>query len=281
MTTERRVDVAGIELAVVEAGAGGEPLMLVHGWTGSKEDFGDWMEAFADAGFHVVAPDTRGHGSSAKPESESDYSFEIYAGDVLGLASALGWDRFALLGHSMGGMIAQVAALRAPERLTSLVLMDTHHGAIEVDRAGVELAAEAARTMGTSAIADLMAAATEPGPLETEAYRRVCAERPGFFEWGIENTRRTATAMFAGMLVEMINAESRLDALSSLDVPCLVLVGDQDVPFIAASEALAAAIPGATYVVLPDGGHSPQFEAPEAWWAAMSSFLAPLTSTAR
>ena len=59
---ERRIGVAtGIELAVLEAGAGGRPLLLVHGFTGAKEDFADHLDELAAAGgWHVVAPDLRG-----------------------------------------------------------------------------------------------------------------------------------------------------------------------------------------------------------------------------
>lgn len=270
------MQVADGEFAVAESGAGGRPLLLVHGWTGSKEDFGDWMEPLAELGHHVVAPDHRGHGASHKPDSEDRYSLDIMAADMFGLADQLGWDRFVLLGHSMGGMVAQKMALADAARLSGLVLMDTHHGPLDVDRAEVELGVETARTHGTGVIADIMAAATEPGPLDTEAYRRVCAERPGHFERGIEMTRASSSAMFAAMLLEMMSAPTRLPQLESLDVPTLVMVGDQDLPFIAASEALAAAIPGARYELLADAGHSPQFEAPDAWWSVMASFLASL-----
>jgi pimeloyl-ACP methyl ester carboxylesterase len=272
----RAVEVGGAEYAIAEAGAGGRPLLLVHGWTGSKEDFADWVGPLAELGFHVVAPDQRGHGASTKPEGEDDYTLEIFASDLLLLADQLGWDRFVLLGHSMGGMVAQMLALRAGDRLDGLILMDTHHGPIEVDPEVVHLGVAAARTMGTGAIADMMASATEPGPLDTEAFQRVCAERPGHFEWGIEKTRNSSAAMFAAMLAEMAVTPDRLEALASLSMPTLVLVGDQDAPFIDASEAMAGAIPSARLDVLPDGGHSPQFESPDAWWGAMSSFLSSL-----
>jgi len=265
VTDRRRIEVGAIELAIAEAGVGGHPLMLVHGWTGAKEDFADWMEPLAERHFHVVAPDNRGHGGSSKPSAESDYSFETFADDVVALADALEWDRFVLLGHSMGGMVAQVVALRQPKRLRGLVLMDTHHGAIDVDPGIVAAGIDMARTNGIDAIADLMAVATEPGPLDSEAYRRVCAERPGHFQSGIDKTRRSSAAMSS--------SPSRLDALSTLDVPTLVIVGEQDEPFVGASEQLAAAIPQARYELLADGGHSPQFEAPEAWWKAMTTFL--------
>jgi pimeloyl-ACP methyl ester carboxylesterase len=54
----------------------------------------------------------------------------------------------------------------------------------------------------------------------------------------------------------------------------MVMVGDQDVPFIGPSERMAAAIPGAVLAVIPDAGHCPQFENPEQWWVALSTFLA-------
>src|SRR5690349_20456829 len=118
------------KLAYTEAGAGGRPFLLVHGFTGAKEDFTEWLDRLADLGWHAVANDNRGHGASAKPEGEAGYSFELLADDVLGLADALwGSDTpFVLLGHSMGGMAAQFVALRAPQRVAALVLMDTLHG---------------------------------------------------------------------------------------------------------------------------------------------------------
>lgn len=278
MVTHRSIDIGGIDLVVSESGVGGHPLMLVHGWTGARQDFADWMDPLADLGFHVVAPDNRGHGDSAKPISEDDYSLAIMAGDVVDLADALCWDSFVLLGHSMGGMVAQKVALALPGRLTGLILMDTHHGPVDVAPSIVEAGVEAARHRGTGAIADMMAAATEPGPLDTEAYRRVCAERPGHFEYGIGNTRRSSPAMFAAMLAEMAGTPSRLEDLAFLEVPTLVLVGEQDTAFLDAAYRLAESIPGAQLEVLPDGGHSPQFEAPEAWWKAMSGFVGSLHS---
>src|SRR3954469_7144761 len=114
----------GIHLNVAEAGRGGRPFLLVHGFTGAKEDFTEWLERLANQGWHAVANDNRGHGASSKPDDTGRYSFDALADDVLALADAL-WGRgahFVLLGHSMGGMVAQVVALRAPERLAALVL---------------------------------------------------------------------------------------------------------------------------------------------------------------
>src|ERR1700752_4483323 len=117
--TERRVAVGDIHLSIAEAGAGQSPLMLVHGFTGAKEDFTEWLDRLAAAGWHAVAPDNRGHGGGEKPADESHSSFALLAGDVLELADELwgGEASFVLLGHSMGGAVAQTLAVRAPQRV--------------------------------------------------------------------------------------------------------------------------------------------------------------------
>ena len=66
---ERTIDLIGhggpVSLAVAEAGAGGRSLLLLHGFTGAKEDFTEWLDPLAELGWHVVAPDQRGHGESS------------------------------------------------------------------------------------------------------------------------------------------------------------------------------------------------------------------------
>lgn len=258
------------ELAVAEAGEGGRPLLLVHGFTGAKEDFTDWLAPFAARGWHAVAVDLRGHGASVKPADESAYSLALFADDLVALADALGWPRFTLLGHSMGGMAAQLVAVRHGERLDGLVLMDSTHGPVEgVDPAQAELAVTLARSGGTGAIADVTAG--YDGPLTTAADRRARRERPGYAEFGEAKLRACSGAMYAAMVRQLLHQEDRRAALGRVAVPTLVIAGEED-PLLEPSRRLAAAIPGAELVVVPGGGHSPQFEAPEAWWAAVAAF---------
>src|SRR6266508_3822678 len=94
----RTVTVGDVELNLAEAGVGGRPFLLLHGFTGAKEDFTDYVDRLAEQGWHVVAPDHRGHGDSAKPDDEAAYGFSVFASDALGLADALGWDQFVVLG---------------------------------------------------------------------------------------------------------------------------------------------------------------------------------------
>ncbi len=270
----RTVDVGGIELSMAEAGAGQHPILILHGFAGAKEDFTDWLDPLAGLGWHAVAPDHRGHGSSAKPGSEDAYSFEILADDALGLADALGWPRFSLLGHSMGGMVAQYVACRSPGRLDGLVLMDTDHGPIRaLDPQAVEAAVSIVRSRGIDALADL--AAGHESPLETPAHRRVIEERPGYAAFGDRKLRATSPALYAAMAPVFLGTDDRLDRLRSLpsSLPTLVMVGEQDGPLVGPSQRMAEAIPGGRLAVIPDAGHSPQFENPGAWWGVLSPFL--------
>jgi 3-oxoadipate enol-lactonase len=277
---ERKVEVDGhggsVSLALAEAGEGGRPLLLVHGFTGAKEDFTEWLDALAELGWHAVAPDQRGHGASHQPADEADYSFEAYATDLLGLLDALAWERATVLGHSMGGMVVQTAALRAPERFDAIVLMDTSHRALRTDEGLVELAIGLARTEGLAAVIAAQEALGADAPLDSGPHQRVLATRPGYKEFGDRKMLDSSPAMYAAMLQAITDATTvdRLPDLERIAVPTLVLVGDEDAPFVKPSRRMAEAIPDAELVVVPDAAHSPQFENPEAWWAALTGFLA-------
>jgi pimeloyl-ACP methyl ester carboxylesterase len=281
VATERRIAVGEIDLVVAEAGPGGRPLLLLHGFGGAKEDFTEWLDRLAAAGWHAVAPDHRGHGASSKPLGEASYSLAVMAQDALGLADALGWDRFALLGHSMGGFVAQLVVLEAPQRIAGLVLMDTGHGPIEgIDPAEAQVAIAIAREEGMDRLADVLD--ERSSPLDTPAHRRLLAERPGYAEFASRKLRATSPDLYAAIVPELIDHPDTLGGLRDLEAvpPTLVVVGEQDAPFVADSQRLAAAIAGATVAVIPEAGHSPQFENPDAWWDALSGFLASLARSA-
>ncbi len=275
----RTVGLDGIELAVAESGVGGRPLLLLHGFCGAKEDFTEWLPALAERGWHAVAPDQRGHGESSKPEGEDAYSLANFAEDGWALVDRLGWDRFALLGHSMGGYVAQLMVGRCPECVTALILMDTGHGPVEtLDRETVDLAIDLVRSGGTRAIAE--ATAGEDAPLDTPAGRRLLAERPGYAEFSERKLLATSPAAYAALARELIEVPDRLDDLRRLSprMPVLVVVGEQDAAFLGSSERMAAAIACASLAVVPDAGHSPQFENPRGWWGALSAFLDEVAS---
>lgn len=273
----RDVRVDGVRLALAEAGRGGRPFMLVHGFSGAKEDFTDFLDDLAAEGWHAVAPDLRGHGASDKPADEAAYSFEVFGADVVGIADALGWGRFVLLGHSMGGMIAQHVVLDHPGRVEGLVLMDTTHGPLEVDPEAVATAAAVVRDQGVAALVSLMKQLGDRDPLATPAHRRLLATRPGYEEFCDRKALAAAPAMYLAMFPRFARQPDRLDRLAAtVRVPTLVIVGEQDGPFLGPSERMAKAIPGARLAVIPEAGHSPQFESTAAWRDALWAFLREL-----
>jgi 3-oxoadipate enol-lactonase len=278
----RKVQLGDVELAIAEAGIGGRPLLLLHGFTGAKEDFTDWVDALAALGWHAVAPDHRGHGDSSKPAGVEAYSTSILAADSTALVDALGWDRYTLLGHSMGGFVAQRMAFANPARILGLVLMDTGHGPVDgIDPDQVTLAVTIAVESGMDTLADLMAEIDSP--LETAAHRRLVEVRPGYAQFEDRKFRATSPYLYASVAQELISCTDSLTSLSGMDPqpPTLVLVGEQDAPFRESAQRMAGVLRNATLAVIPDAGHSPQFENPDAWWQTVSSFLESISKPVR
>jgi len=266
-----RVRIGEVELAVTDAGSGDPALVLVHGYTGAKEDFADHVDLLA-SDRRVVAYDHRGHGESSRAPR---YSIDLLVDDLVALANTLGLERFVLLGHSMGGFVAQRFAWRHPERLSGLVLMDTGPGPLRMDgprRQLIEAAGRIAMEQGMEALVSAQKALGQD-PLATQADARVRGERPGYAEFGERKLLATDPKAYAQLMADMLGQDDGRKKLGLIGARTLVLVGEQDVPFRRAAEVLEAGIADSELVVLAGAGHSPQFEAPDAWLAALEAFL--------
>jgi pimeloyl-ACP methyl ester carboxylesterase len=261
----------GIGLAVEVAGEG-PGLILVHGFGGAKEDFADHVPALA-RDHTVVIFDHRGHGGSDKPTDRAAYSIDRLASDILEVADACRLERFRLLGHSMGGMVGRQVPLRAPERVEALVMMDTSAGPIPgFDPGLMDMAADVAFTRGKAALKELLDMVPV---LETPAYKRMLLDRPGYQAFQDRKWDDLSEVMWGAMAVALAHQPDDLAALAeAVRVPMLIVVGSEDAPFVSASHAMADAIDGAQLVIVPNAGHSPQFENPQAWIDALSRFLA-------
>jgi 3-oxoadipate enol-lactonase len=261
----------GVRLAVEIAGHG-PGLLLVHGFGGAKEDFTDHVPALA-RDHTVVVFDHRGHGASDKPDDRAAYSLERLAADIVHVADAAGLDTFRLLGHSMGGMVARKVALGEPGRVDALVMMDTSAGPIPgFDPSLIDAAAEVALTRGKVALKELLDMAQV---LETQAYQRVLLEREGYQEFCDRKFADLSPVMWGALAIALGHQSDDLPAMAAtLGCPLLVIVGEQDTPFVDAGRAMADAIAGAELVIVPDAGHSPQFENPDVWFEALTKFLA-------
>jgi pimeloyl-ACP methyl ester carboxylesterase len=270
-----RVRANGIEIAFESHGEGERPLVLVHGFTGFREDFATQLPELARHG-RVLAPDLRGHGESARGEAAS-YRFETLVGDLLGFLAALGVERADVLGHSMGGMVALRAALAAPERIASLVLMSTSAAPLGfIDRAQLALAGRVAREAGMAALAQILRARAADDAARGEADRRVEREwgEERFWAWRTARVAAMDPAAYEPLGLALAGQEDLTPRLAAIACPTAVLVGELDRDFRGPSDALARGLPDARLHVLPRAGHQPQHEAPEAWRAAVLAHLA-------
>jgi pimeloyl-ACP methyl ester carboxylesterase len=260
-----------VELAYAEQGRGGRPLLAVHGFTGAKEDFADQAGRLAARGWHVVMPDLRGHGSSPAPAT--GYDLATVAADLALLVDRLGWERFGLLGHSMGGMVAQRLALDLPDRQAALVLVGTTDGPVPINPALVELACAVAASGGMPGLLEAQRALGETLLTSSASAERLRARYPDWDEYRDRSFLACSPDMYVEVARDLLGTPSRLDALARLAVPTLVVVGDEDEIMLPGSNRLAATIPGAELLVLSPAGHHPQAEHPDRFAGTVAAFL--------
>jgi pimeloyl-ACP methyl ester carboxylesterase len=125
--TLRFVQSNGIRMRVAEQGHG--PLvLLLHGWPESWYSWRQQIAALAAAGYHVVAPDMRGHGQTDAPADVADYSIQQLTADVVGLVDAMGEKQAVLVGHDWGAIVAWQCSLLHPLRFSALVALSVPYG---------------------------------------------------------------------------------------------------------------------------------------------------------
>ena len=259
-----RLPAGGITQHVALAGPeDGPPVLLVHGLGWDYTLFAGQVETLARLGWRVIAPDLRGMGESEKPDGP--YSVELYAADMLALMDALGIQRFAVAGFSLGGIITAAMLGRAPTRIAAAVIACCALHATPAGEAGTEAMLARAATLGPLAFAREQAAAIWH-PDWAAAHP---AEVERFIAW--------RAAMDQAALTRAFRAGYGIDyrpVMAATPVPVLYVAADAD-PFasVAAMAALRDATPGADLVVIVNAGHMAPIEQREAFDAALGPFL--------
>ncbi|MDH6116801.1 pimeloyl-ACP methyl ester carboxylesterase [Kitasatospora sp. GAS204A] len=113
--------------ALVAGPADGELVLLLHGFPEFADCWTEQLDALAAAGYRALAVDQRGYSPGARPETVEEYAVEKLVADALGFADALGAERFHLVAHDWGGLVAWALAWAHPERLRSLTVLATPH----------------------------------------------------------------------------------------------------------------------------------------------------------
>jgi pimeloyl-ACP methyl ester carboxylesterase len=263
-------------MEVEQWGHGARPLVLVHGYTGSRDDWLAQLPRLEELGL-TIALDQRGHGGSSNSGNHDDYALDRLAADLVQAFDALGIDQCDLLGHSMGGIIAQLLARAAPERVASLILMDSFASGMALMPVPLRAAMGGIiDEKGMAGVADAMEAAGRSGKVPRPASMTACIEQMGFDRY-YARTRAKLEAMdpaaFTTVGDGMANWPGLGDQLPEISCPTTVIVGEQDTPFREHATRLAEAIPGADHVVLPGAAHSPQLENADAWFTAIEAHL--------
>lgn len=242
----------------------GPAVLFSHSWSCDGRQWPQVAEVAA-AGFRVLNLDNRGHGRSG-PHRDRFTMWDM-AEDLVAVLDHAGVDDAVLVGLSIGGFAAVRAALRHPARVRALVLADTSAGpAAWQGRIKVAALGPVWRTPAR-AVALRAAVNTLFGPTARQ-------EQPQLVdEW----RRRILGQDHLSLLVAIQSVVARDDVTSRLgeiSTPTLVIVGEEDRdPGVLASTTLAAHIPGAELVVLPDTGHLSALEQPDAFMRPLLEFL--------
>jgi 3-oxoadipate enol-lactonase/4-carboxymuconolactone decarboxylase len=256
------LNVNGLNVHVrVEGQPGGAPLVMLHSLGTASAVWDAQAAAFAGS-FRVIRPDLRGHGLTGC--TAGPYSMAMFAADLAGVLDALDVGQAHVAGISIGGMIAQAFAAAYPDRVASLLLVDTAM-AIPPAQSWTDRAAKV-RVEGTGSIEEgVIARWVTPAFLDA----------PGTAGLRAMLTRTPAEGYAAA--AEAIAAADLTASTSALRVPALVVVGDQDASTpVASAKALQRAIDGSSLVVIPGAAHIPTVEKPEQVTAAMRAFLTPV-----
>ena len=247
--------------SLVSIGSGDRHVLAVHGWFGSARGWGSLPDFLDRSTYTYAFMDLRGYG--ARQEVAGEFTMEEAAADAITLAGELGWDRFSVIGHSMGAKVAHQMLLQAPDRLDKLVgLNPVPPGAVPMDEQGWELFSGAAANAGNrAAIIDFTTGSKLTATFINHVVRH-----------SLENSNQAA---FAAYLQAWAKTDFSGKAQPDTRTPVKVIVGVND-PALSADvmeQTWLVCFPEAEMTILPDAGHYPMFESPVSLATSIEEFL--------
>jgi pimeloyl-ACP methyl ester carboxylesterase len=231
----------------------GPALLLSHGYSATSQMWRGQIEALSKD-FKLIVWDMRGHGQSDYPADPGAYSEAATVADMAALLDAAGARSAIVGGLSLGGYMSLAFHLAHPERVRALLIIDTGPG-YRKDEPREAWNQNALRTAAR---------------FESEGLGRLAK---GSAEMRT-STHRSADGLVLAARGMLTQKDARvIDSLPAIAVPSLVVVGADDTPFLGASDYMAAKIPGARKVVIPNAGHGANIDQPQAFNTAILAFL--------
>jgi pimeloyl-ACP methyl ester carboxylesterase len=239
-----------------EVHGSGPALILTHGYSATSQMWKGQIEPLAK-NHTLILWDMRGHGQSDYPADPSAYSEELTVGDIDALLDKVGAKTAIVGGLSLGGYMSLAYYNKHPERVRALLIIDTGPGFKKDDarEAWNQTSRNRADTLEKDGLATLKTGSAE---------RAYAVHRDAL---GLAKAAR-------GMLTQ--RDATVIESLPNIKVPSLVVVGSRDTPFLAASDYMAAKIPGAQKVVIEDAGHASNIDQPKAFNDALVAYLEKL-----
>jgi pimeloyl-ACP methyl ester carboxylesterase len=242
----------GFEIAYDIQGDG-EAVLFTHGYQASARMW-DAQVAALNSRYRTITWDLRGHGSSGTDDDPSKYSHDQMLGDMVALLDESGADRAVLVGHSLGGFASLRFYLDHPDRVRALVLFGSGPGYRDPEARGKwnEMAERFASSVESKGLDLLERASREVSTAE-------------------HRSPKALAHAARGMLAQQ---DSRvMDAITTISVPTLVIVGSEDKAFIGSSEYMAKKIPGARLVSVGGAAHAANMQKPDEFNTALLDFL--------
>ena len=262
----------GIRLHYEETGEG-VPLVFVHEFAGDHRSWEPQLRHFGRR-YRAITYAARGYPPSDVPDNPDQYSQDRAADDILAILDQLGLDQAHVCGLSMGGFATLHFGLRHPGRARSLCVAGCGYGAEPDQRERFRAEADATvatlQQGGMAAFAERYAYGPTRVQFEAKDPRGFQAFRQALAEHSAAGSANTQL----GVQKQRPSLYDLVDRMAALQVPTLLLTGDEDWPCLAPALLMKRTIPSAALAVMPNCGHTINLEAPDAFNALLGDFLA-------
>lgn len=260
----------GVDLHYEEAGEG-EPLVFVHEFAGDHRSWEPQMRHLSRS-YRCIAYNARGYTPSSLPEPEA-FSQDRARLDILAMLDGLGIERAHICGLSMGGFAALHFGLHHPDRARSLVVAGCGYGAEPDQRDQFAAEVEKTAVLIESGTADGFADRYSVGPGRTQFKDKDPRGWQEFRDQLAEHSLQGSARTMRGVQKLRPSLFDLEDQLVELEVPTLVLTGDEDTPCVLPSVYLKRTIRSAALVIVPNSGHTVNLEEPDLFNRSVGDFL--------